>query len=342
MQRTDSRLGHGTAGDAGGTAAAASATLIAFTHLTAVGIWFGGPLSLLVLLWGNGRILARAACVRFHATLVRRGDPAQRRVQRDRRDSGPARALEDGNGRALLGKVGSIVPLLAVGRLNAFLLRLRLIDTAAQSCGNPAEATARLQRLSLRSVAAETGLAVAVLGAPALLAVLIPTRGALEAVRTASPQANGSSVYKNPAAADDFSLRLAVDPNRLGENTVRILLVERTAPVSNATIVRLQFTYADPKFGASQIELPSIGNAVHETSGTYFAQVGRWQVAVDFRRGGHDDALASFSFAVPDAAGNPRINRRAAVDPFASPTTLFTTAELGALLLVVAGLLPFV
>ena len=93
----------------------------------------------------------------------------------------------------------------------------------------------------------------------------------------------------------------------------------------------------------SNIVLPTIGDGVYEASGANFAQVGPLA--------GHDGrspqragtiALTSFTVEVPDAAGNLTINRVNQADPFASPSHLFTTDQLGGMALVLLGLLPLV
>jgi copper transport protein len=328
------------------------ATVSDFLHLLSVGVWVGGLISLGVLLWTSARRLQRFSRIRFHAAAIARFSPWAAATVALIILSGAFNAIVEvpatrglistAYGRTLLIKIGLIVPLLAVGALNAFILRPRLIEAAGESAGKGLDAAARLERRLYRTVGVEAVLAVLVILATGFLLILPPTRGVLASNRVSTPQANGSSVYQNKAVAGDLAIQLTVTPNKVGDNQFRIELSDHDGPVSNASLVRLQFNFADPKFGTSEVVLPSTGNGVYQTSGANFAQVGRWGVTVVVRRPGKDDALTSFTVEVPDAAGNLTIRRRNAADPFASPTTLFTTDELGGLLLVLLGVLPFV
>ena len=328
------------------------ATASDFMHLLSVGVWVGGLLSLAVLLWTGGRGLSRAARVRYHAAAIGRFSPWAAAAVALIILSGAFNAIVEvpaarglistAYGRTLLIKIGLIAPLLAVGALNAFILRPRLIEAAGESGGRVLEAAGRLEQRLYRTVGIEAGLGVLVVLVTAFLLILPPTRGVLASGRATAPQANGSSVYQNTTVANDLGVQLTVTPNKVGDNIFKVLLTGHDGPVSNATLVRLQFTFADPKFGMSEVVLPPAGNGVYQASGANFAQVGRWQVTVVIRRTGQDDALTSFTVEVPDAAGNLTISRRTATDPFASPTRLFTTDELGGLLLVLVGILPFV
>jgi mono/diheme cytochrome c family protein len=188
----------------------------------------------------------------------------------------------------------------------------------------------------------EAGLGVLVLLVVGLLLIAPPARDLATQAAQSSAPATGSSVYANSAMAGDLTLQLTVDPNKVGLNTYRMKLNNGQGPVDDATLVRLDFSFADPKFGTSNIALPSTGAGVYEASGANFAQVGRWQVTAVIRRNGEDDALTSFTVEVPDAAGNLTINRVNQVDPFASPSHLFSTDQLGGLALVLFGLLPLV
>ena len=325
------------------------ATISDLIHLLAVSIWVGGLLSLTALLLASRRILRQPTRVRYHAALVSRFSPLAAGAVVFLILTGLFNAVVEvpslhglistAYGRTLLVKVGVAVLLLGAGGLNAFLLRPRLVAESAS--GVLVEAT-RLQRRLYRTVALEAGLAVLVILVTAWLVVLAPTRDLLAAGPRAVPQANGSSVYRNSAQANDLTVQFNVDPNRTGLNTFRVTLSDASGPVSNASLVRLQFTYSDPKFGTSELPLPGVGNGVYEASGANFAQVGRWRVTAEVQRAGKDDALTSFSVEVPDTSGNLTGTQLTTTDPFASPSKLFTTDELGGIVLALLGIVPFI
>ena len=326
------------------------ATLSDLLHLLGVSIWVGGLASLSTLLLLSARSLPRASRVRYHAAAVAHFSPLAAAAVTLIILTGFFNAvievpslhglISTSYGRALLVKVALIVPLLAVGGLNAYILRPRLIESAGQQGSAAGQAAARLQKRLSRTALIEASLAAIVLLATGILVILPPTRGVLAEGQQSKPQPNGSSIFQNSAQANDLTIQLTVDPNKVGLNTFRVKLANAASVVSDATLVRLNFTYADPKFGTSELDLPSVGNGVYEAQGANFAQTGRWQVTVAVRRNGFDDAFTSFTIEVQDAAGNTTITRQTQTDPFASPSTLFTTNELGGIVLVLFGVVP--
>ena len=325
------------------------ATVSDLIHLASVGIWVGGLVSLTAQLLTSRSVLRQPTRVRFHAALVSRFSPLATGAVAFILFTGLFNAVVEiptlhdliatAYGRALLLKLGVITVLLLVGGLNAFILRPRFVEQT--EAGVLVEAT-RLQRRLYRTVALEAGLAVVVVLVTALLVILVPARDLQAAATRAPAQASGSSVYRNSAQANDLTIQFSVDPNRTGLNTFRVTLAGASGPVSDASLVRLQFSYSDPKFGTSELALPAVGNGVYEASGANFAQVGRWRVTTEVQRTGKDDALTSFSVEVPDTSGNLTGTQLTTTDAFASPSKLFTTDELGGIVLVLVGIVPFV
>ncbi|HTE86622.1 MAG TPA: CopD family protein, partial [Dehalococcoidia bacterium] len=321
-------------------------------HLTAVGIWVGGLLSLTLLFWRWPASLPRARRVQFRSSLVSRFSPMAAAAVTIILLTGAFNAIVEiptwaglfhtEYGHSLLIKLALVVVLLVVAGVNAFILRPRLEESASGRGSDALKIAERLERRLSRTVAAEAGVGAAVLLAVGLLLIAPPARDLATQAAQASAPATGSSVYNNTATATDLNIQLTVDPNKVGLNTYRIRLTDAAGPVSDATLVRLDFSFADPKFGTSNLVLPSAANGIYEASGANFAQVGRWQLTAVVRRTGKDDALTSFGVEVPDAAGNLTINRVNQVDPFASPSHLFSTDQLGGMALVLFGLLPLV
>jgi copper transport protein len=325
-------------------------TLGDLLHVGAVGLWVGGLLSLAVLLLFGAPDLEAAARLRYRAASVSRFSPLAAASVPLILLSGLFSAvieiptlgslLHTGYGRALLLKIAVICLLLAVAGVNAFVLRRRFVRSAAAV--EPIDAVTSARRLS-QSVALEAGLAAAVLLVVGLLLIDPPARALLsQTPQAAAAGASGSSVYSNTSAAGDLAITLTVDPNKVGLNTYRVKLADAGGPVSDALLVRIDFTFADPKFGTSNLTLPATGPGIYQSDGANFAQVGRWGATVVVRRPGRDDALSSFTVEVPDQAGNLTINRVNVVDPFASPSRLFTSDQLGGVVLALAGLLPLV
>jgi copper transport protein len=321
-------------------------------HLVSVGIWVGGLISLTALFWLWPAALSRTRRIEFRASLVSRFSPMAAAAVTIILLTGIFNGIVEvptwsglfhtTYGRSLLIKLAVVAVLLSVAAVNAFVLRPRLEHSAGEREIGAQRSAERLERRLKRTMAIEAGLGAAVLLVVGLLLIAPPARDLATQAAQASAPAAGSSVYTNTATATDLTVQLTVDPNKVGLNTYRIKLADASGPVSDATLVRLDFTFADPKFGTSNIVLPPAGDGVYEASGANFAQVGRWQVTTVVRRNGKDDALTTFTVEVPDAAGNLTINRVNQADPFASPSHLFSTDQLGGLALVLFGLLPLV
>ncbi len=328
------------------------ATIGDLLHLLSVGVWVGGLISLAVMLCFVARGEYAWRRLRLRAALVSRFSPLAAAAVTVLILTGVFNAVVEvptlsslihtAYGRSLLIKLAAVLVLLLVAAVNAFYLRPQ-VAAAVEESGTAALARAqRLDHRLQRVVLAEATAAVVVLLVVGLLLIVPPSRDlAAQAAQAAAP-GNGTSVYNNTATANDLTVQLTVDPNKVGLNTYRITLSDAQGPVSNASLVRLDLSFADPKFGTSDISLPSKGDGVYEATGANFAQVGRWRAAVVIRRPGKDDALTSFTVEVPDASGNLTINRVNQADPFASPSHLFTVDQLGGLALVLAGIVLLV
>lgn len=321
-------------------------------HVVSVGVWVGGLISLAVVLWAVGRRQPPVRRVRFRAALVARFSPVAAAAVTVILVTGTFNAVVEiptlgalihtAYGRSLLIKLALVLLLLAVAGVNAFFLRPRFEDAADETSEAALAAAQRLGQRLRRTVILEASVAAAVLLAVGLLLIAPPSRDlATQAAQSSAPAA-GSSIFKNSATAGDLNIQLLVDPNQVGLNDYQVKLADAQGPVSDASLVRLDLSFADPKFGTSNIPLPPAGDGVYQASGANFAQVGRWQVTVVVRRPGEDDELTSFTVEVPDAAGNLTINRVNQVDPFGSPSHLFSVDQLGGLALALLGLIPLV
>lgn len=329
------------------------ATIGDLLHLSMVGLWVGGLLSLVMLLWFAGPTAPAAVRYRYDAALVSRFSPLAAAAVTLILASGAFSAVVEvpslsglihtGYGRSLLLKLALVLPLLAVAGLNAFILRPRFVGNRTGLERGDQKREAEALRILRRTVLLEGAFGVLVLLAVGLLLIAPPARDfSGQTPQAAAAAASGSSVYNNTSTAGDLAIHLTVDPNKVGLNTYQVKLSDAQGPVADASLVRLDLNFADPKFGTSNILLPSQGDGTYAAQGANFSQVGRWGVTVVVRRPGKDDALSSFTVEVPDASGNLTISRVGQVDAFASPSRLFTSDQLGGIGLALAGLLPLV
>jgi copper transport protein len=321
-------------------------------HLVSVGIWVGGLISLALLFWRRPDGIPATGQIEFRANLVSRFSPMAAAAVTIVLLTGVFNGIVEvpswsglfhtAYGKSLLIKLAIVALMLMVAAFNAFYLRPKLELATTERGADSRRSAERVERRLKRTIATEAGLGAAVLLAVGLLLIAPPARDLATQAAQSSAPATGSSVYTNTATAGDLSIQLTVDPNKVGLNTYRVKLANAAGPVNDASLVRLDFSFADPKFGTSSLTLPMAGDGVYEASGANFGQVGRWQVTAVVRRPGQDDALTTFTVEVPDAAGNLTINRVNQTDPFASPSHLFTTDQLGGLALILIGLLPLV
>jgi putative copper export protein/mono/diheme cytochrome c family protein len=198
--------------------------------------------------------------------------------------------LDTGYGRALLIKLLLLIPLLAIGATNAYVLRPRLaVEEASQRRQRAREATlGELEARLAKTIRFELVVAVAVLAVVAVLVQLTPTRGRL----TAPAQAGGKFVASAESA--DISTTLVIDPNEPGINSFEVYLTGATDVVES---VRLDFS----RPGTDEARLimdASNPPTFYVGKGPYLAQAGKWRVAVDIRRSRGNDLLMPFDVTV--------------------------------------------
>jgi copper transport protein len=217
-------------------------------------------------------------------------------------------------GRALLGKMGAMLPLLGIAALNAFILQPRIIATGLQLRGGAGGdessgggSAAGLQRLLLNTVRIEAVLGIAVLCAVAVLIQLQPARAAGTVPQDTSPQpptgSNEEGYFQEAAQIGGLIVSLRIDPAVVGQNTFEVGLGSEFGSVGEVQLVRLSFDHADPAIGASELDLPLAGSAKFEALGTNMSIPGDWTVTTTVRRRGEDDVRTEFT--VPVAAEAP-------------------------------------
>ncbi len=210
-------------------------------------------------------------------------------------------------GWSLVGKLSAMVPLLAVGGLNAFILRPRVVDAARELNGGEPEgdavpgAVGRLQRLLANTVRVEAVLGVLVLVAVGVLIQLEPPRAAAEAEAAASVVAptgplpqdeRGYFVKANQEGGLVISLK--VDPAQVGQNSFEVGLGSEFGGIGEVLQTRLEFNNQTADIGPSRLELPLAGSAKFAADGSNLSLPGDWEVTVTVRRRGEDDVTTTF------------------------------------------------
>jgi copper transport protein len=259
-------LAHVLAGHAGAPASTRWLNIVAqFGHLAAVGVWIGGLAWLLASILG-GETPGQAASVRRFsqvatvalAVVVATGAA---RAYDGVRSVGAL--LDTGYGLTVLGKVGLLLPLVALGAVNRFRIVPRL-------AGEPGRV-----HLLRRTVGGELLIAVGIFGLAGTLAGLPPAAQA----RMHEAEAPAGMVVSGNDFATSIRVRLTIRPGTAGPNDfhVRVEDYDSGQPV-DATRVALRFTR--PGVGPALLELRRDQEGQWVGQGTVMAVQGSWQVTV--------------------------------------------------------------
>jgi copper transport protein len=214
-------------------------------------------------------------------------------------------------GWSLVGKLAAMLPLLAVGGLNAFVLQQRVVEAAREVNGGDGvrEAVGRLQRFLSNTVRAEAVLGIAVLVAVAVLIQLQPPRAAAEAERRAAeaiaqpPSQPEAGRFREAAEVEGLIMSLRIEPARVGENTFVLGLGSEFGAIGEVIEARLDFERAEA--GSSRLPLSLSGSQEYSARGANLSLPGEWAVTVNVRRRGEDDVRATFDVAVAEPGAAP-------------------------------------
>ena len=218
-------------------------------------------------------------------------------------------------GWSLVGKMGAMLPLLAVGGLNAFILQPRVIEAGLQLRGaagdddTPAAGpVANLQRLLVNTVRIEAVLGVCVLVAVGVLIQLEPPRAVAEVEAASNEPAAPSAptdaniaergYFLKASQVEGLVISLKVDPAQVGQNAFEVGLGSEFGGVGEVQEVRLDFDHEDPEIGSSVLDLPLAGSAKFAVDGANLSIPGNWLVTATIRRRGEDDVRTDFSVPV--------------------------------------------
>lgn len=206
-------------------------------------------------------------------------------------------------GRALLVKLVLVVPLVALGALNRFVLRPRVLAGKAA----PVPAVHRF----LRTVTGEVGLAAAVLLVVAVLTITPPAK-------TSAPAVSGKPLIL-AGIAGDLRVRLAVTPAQPGWNRLEATVaLQDDQPLGQDARVLFRFTTLNEDLDPTGIIATPQGQGRYRVEGGELALAELWDVEVIVRRAGQLDVSASFPLALGEESSR-------ATDPAAS--ALLTAAQ---------------
>lgn len=219
------------------------------------------------------------------------------------------RALGDSDyGIVFLVKMGLVLVLLAVGGVNAFVLRPAVLRRAAEKRSPRA---ASLERRLGGVMALEVGVAVAVFIASGLLTQL-PTSRVLE--QQADTEVNLDDVQPSAFIGDGHveggTLTLLVNPARVGLNRIAVDLEGDTGEVTEILVDLVHETA-----GNSQYKLEPEDENTYAIEGSFFGLDGQWSIQTTVRRAGEDDVFGEFQATVlPPNPPIPRGNDGGAFD----------------------------
>jgi copper transport protein len=280
-------LAHTAAGHAGAPTSSRWLNLSAqWLHLVAIGAWIGGLVWLLAGMRDRSTRQRVASVTRF-STLATfsLGLVVVTGVVRAVDGIGTLEALRSsGYGRALLVKVGLIVPLVALGGLNRFR-------------NVPAIARGQDHHRSLRNtVRGEVTFAAAVFGVAAVLSTLPPPADVAAHQQHAAehgeedaapPPERGGIDVTGSDLATSVRVTLRIEPGVVGENRFSVRVADYdTDETIDASRVALDFSITDrPEIAPARLELEPAGSEWWEATGTTIAQPGRWRANTTIAHG---------------------------------------------------------
>jgi copper transport protein len=274
--------GHAVSGDLVGLAVVTD-----LVHLSAVSVWLGGLALLLgAVLWpagvGDGRaeaIATRFSDVAFGAVMV----IVASGVVQAWRQLGSWDALVDTSyGRLLLVKVGFFVLMVAAAAASRSWVRQRARARMASLALSPGPGAVRASPsgrapLSVlrRSVAAEVGLAVAVLAVTAALVNAVPGTTAVDD----APAATGG-LFNTTIHGSLTAIQVTVDPAAVGPTEVEINISAHDGSPIDPEEVTSSLTLPDRDIGPLDLTLQRIGPGQYVAQGAQIPFSGTWDLEV--------------------------------------------------------------
>ncbi len=335
---THALVGHAASGDGAVTGVA-----IDFLHLLAAGIWIGSLIHMVFIFPRWLELLRAGSRTVFVAYVFRRfsgmatlavGLLLASGVLSAALQAPSWSALWDSNwGRTLDAKLGLTLVLLAIGGVNAYLLRPRVVEAVLEEHSPPvvvrkpglgSDAGVRtLQRRLLTMVRVEATMGAVVLAAAAALIQLqSPRDSAAAAAYAASGQTQsdnstiaGGSVtgsgdtegFTQTREAGVLQIFLDVTPAKVGENEFTLGLGSEFGNPPDVIQARLQFDREGDTAteGQSRLILANASGTPNQVlfkeSGANLSLPGAWKITVNLRITGQDDVSQVFELNLPGA-----------------------------------------
>ena len=242
-----------------------------WVHMTAVGVWVGGLLWLLLGLRGRDQAERAAAIAQFSRvatiTLV---VVLATGLARALSEAGPVGALLDtGYGITLLVKTGLVIGLVALGALNHFFWVPEVLRDDARGP----------RRFALNS-RGELAVAIGVLAATAVITGLAP---GVSAVAAGAPSVLPGVTANGQDYATTVRVSLTVTPGLTGQNAyvARVEDYDTGVPAAGVTGVELKCSAPDDRgVGPVTVPLERAADGTWRGGGLEFSIAGRWSVSV--------------------------------------------------------------
>jgi copper transport protein len=261
-------------------------------HLIGAGIWIGGLMSFVTVVWSlRGHDAAEGA--EFVSRLIPRFSKVAIPVVALLGLTGIYSALVNVGsfdklfntlyGETLVVKTILVLPMIALGAVNLLIItgRMRRAVEDKSLLNHP------IVRRFRGVVSTEVALGVLVLLTVSMLTSVAPAK--LVAERPA---------LDKTSKADDLNIELNVTPGRVGVNTFLATVTKDGDPVDDALEVNLSFIPTTSNIPPAQVSLPNIGNGEYQIDGSFFSLSDTWQVQVGVRRQDAFDAFANLTFEV--------------------------------------------
>jgi copper transport protein len=187
--------------------------------------------------------------------------------------------IDDTYGLTLLSKLAAFVPLLVLGAVNNRWLKPRLQRVVD---GSP---DARALSLLRRTVTAEVVLMVAVLGVTAVLVTLPPARTSMA---EAGP-------FAQHITLGEQDVELTVEPNRVGENTITMMVPDHHGHGAAFETLEIRFTMPDRGIGPLVADATATAPDHYVVDGHQLSVPGMWELRIV----GQVDRFTDVSASVP-------------------------------------------
>lgn len=266
-------------------------------HRTSAALWVGGLIAWISAIWPDLPLTAKPVSravtrfsnlARFYVMLLAAGGLFAAIQHIPSSDV----LLSTAYGRALTVKGALFGLMFAIAAFNLLVVEKRL------------KRGADLWIPTLRlSVSAEMMLGAALMLMSAVMASTIPSRDVIN-LRGQSSQitrTSQGSLYFGMEIQDPVMMHFEVFPGVAGENEfiVSPYHLADTAPILDATRVRLLFTHLEQNLGESELDAVPDGSGNYTVSGPNLSLPGRWRVEITLQQPGEIDSVIAFEVTIP-------------------------------------------